>query len=217
MRSSSDAAVLNCQALVWLRNASSTHQHVVPLSRAPCVAQGEVMVANTMFSSQGESPRLTRLTLALLEDTGWYRINYTSAPPLTWGAGAGCDFVNLNCSAYMCVPGPLATRASARVFVCVNKGSGASDGAHCSQAVLCCGWQLAGGQRASLLLIRLSVETHDMCPLPAPSGLNILTTPISANRLLLAQPCLLVTPARRPSRARAAAWPAPSWMTAVAC
>lgn len=31
-------------------------------------------------------------TLAVLQDTGWYRVNFSSADPYLWGKGKGCDF-----------------------------------------------------------------------------------------------------------------------------
>lgn len=37
------------------------------------------------------------LTLALLEDSGWYKANYTVSSMSPWGLGAGCDFVNEPC------------------------------------------------------------------------------------------------------------------------
>jgi hypothetical protein len=40
---------------------------------------------------------LSHLTLALMEDSGWYRANYTQGAMLPWGLGAGCDFVNAPC------------------------------------------------------------------------------------------------------------------------
>ena len=40
---------------------------------------------------------LSRLSLALLEDSGWYIPHYDLAQPLTWGAGAGCDFASKSC------------------------------------------------------------------------------------------------------------------------
>ncbi|XP_035684891.1 leishmanolysin-like peptidase 2 [Branchiostoma floridae] len=32
------------------------------------------------------------VTLAVLEDSGWYRVDYTTAGPLVWGEGQGCTF-----------------------------------------------------------------------------------------------------------------------------
>jgi Leishmanolysin len=40
---------------------------------------------------------LSSLTLALFEDTGWYRANYTGSRMSPWGLGAGCDFVYEPC------------------------------------------------------------------------------------------------------------------------
>jgi len=37
------------------------------------------------------------LTLALLEDSGWYRGNFTMTRTSPWGHGAGCDFVDKPC------------------------------------------------------------------------------------------------------------------------
>lgn len=35
---------------------------------------------------------ITNVTLALLEDSGWYKPDYTSAEPMWWGKNRGCDF-----------------------------------------------------------------------------------------------------------------------------
>jgi hypothetical protein len=40
---------------------------------------------------------LSHLTLALMEDSGWYRANYTQGGISPWGLGAGCDFVDEPC------------------------------------------------------------------------------------------------------------------------
>ena len=37
------------------------------------------------------------ITLALLEDSGWYTVNYDYTTPTVWGHGKGCDFVNSKC------------------------------------------------------------------------------------------------------------------------
>jgi leishmanolysin len=42
-------------------------------------------------------PGYSRLTLALLEDTGWYEVNYEYATPMNYGQKAGCDFINAPC------------------------------------------------------------------------------------------------------------------------
>lgn len=41
--------------------------------------------------------RLSAFTLAALEDSGWYKADYSDAEPLDWGRGAGCDFVLSSC------------------------------------------------------------------------------------------------------------------------
>lgn len=40
---------------------------------------------------------LSHLTLALMEDSGWYRANYTTGEANPWGLGAGCEFVEEPC------------------------------------------------------------------------------------------------------------------------
>jgi Leishmanolysin len=40
---------------------------------------------------------LSHLTLALMEDTGWYKVNYTQGRSNPWGLNAGCDFVTNAC------------------------------------------------------------------------------------------------------------------------
>ena len=41
--------------------------------------------------------RVSKFTLALFEDTGWYKANYTMADSLKFGRNAGCDFLNEKC------------------------------------------------------------------------------------------------------------------------
>ncbi|KAL5961561.1 Leishmanolysin-like peptidase [Taenia solium] len=45
--------------------------------------------------------RLSNLTLAFLEDTGWYLPNYSLAEHLAWGANRGCIFSTESCYSYM--------------------------------------------------------------------------------------------------------------------
>lgn len=40
---------------------------------------------------------LSPVTLALMEDSGWYAANYSQAKILPWGHGVGCDFVTEKC------------------------------------------------------------------------------------------------------------------------
>ncbi|XP_072020460.1 leishmanolysin-like peptidase [Amphiura filiformis] len=44
---------------------------------------------------------VSRLTLAVLEDTGWYEPDYGMADPLFWGKGLGCDFATKSCKYWM--------------------------------------------------------------------------------------------------------------------
>ncbi|XP_070535465.1 leishmanolysin-like peptidase isoform X2 [Ptychodera flava] len=39
----------------------------------------------------------SRLALAVMEDTGWYSVNYDNAEPLIWGQNLGCDFAKKSC------------------------------------------------------------------------------------------------------------------------
>ncbi|XP_055983693.1 leishmanolysin-like peptidase isoform X2 [Sorex fumeus] len=50
-----------------------------------------------MTGSHTQNRVLSRLTLALMEDTGWYKANYSMAEKLDWGRGVGCDFVRKSC------------------------------------------------------------------------------------------------------------------------
>ncbi|XP_053420475.1 leishmanolysin-like peptidase isoform X1 [Nycticebus coucang] len=50
-----------------------------------------------MTGSHTQNRVLSRITLALMEDTGWYKANYSMAEKLDWGRGMGCDFVRRSC------------------------------------------------------------------------------------------------------------------------
>eukprot|EP00966_Prymnesium_polylepis_P202690 4695866-Prymnesium_polylepis.1 len=52
----------------------------------------EVMAAVTSHSAV-----YSALTLAALEDSGWYRANYTMAEPLLWGRLQSCSFATGKC------------------------------------------------------------------------------------------------------------------------
>ncbi|EHA97814.1 Leishmanolysin-like peptidase, partial [Heterocephalus glaber] len=54
-----------------------------------------------MTGSHTQNRVLSRITLALMEDTGWYRANYSMAEKLDWGLGMGCDFVKKSCKFWM--------------------------------------------------------------------------------------------------------------------
>jgi hypothetical protein len=72
-----------------------------PAPPNPRLFQGELMLATVLFSAYGGGGRMSPLTLALLQDTGWYDVNMTQAGYMEWGRGAGCGFVADSCWAYM--------------------------------------------------------------------------------------------------------------------
>ncbi|XP_061923704.1 leishmanolysin-like peptidase isoform X1 [Entelurus aequoreus] len=54
-----------------------------------------------MTGSHTQNRVFSRMTLAIMEDTGWYRANYSLAQTLKWGRGLGCDFVMKSCKFWM--------------------------------------------------------------------------------------------------------------------
>ena len=54
-----------------------------------------------MTGTYTQHPVFSRITLALMEDTGWYLANYEMAEDLDWGKGLGCLFVKNNCRAWI--------------------------------------------------------------------------------------------------------------------
>ena len=55
--------------------------------------QNEIM-CGTIFSS---TLYMSPFTMALMEDSGWYQIDFTFSQHFTWGADAGCAFINGDC------------------------------------------------------------------------------------------------------------------------
>ncbi|XP_028846079.1 leishmanolysin-like peptidase [Denticeps clupeoides] len=54
-----------------------------------------------MTGSHTQNRVFSRITLAIMEDTGWYIANYSMAENLEWGKGLGCDFVMKSCKFWM--------------------------------------------------------------------------------------------------------------------
>ncbi|XP_062389760.1 leishmanolysin-like peptidase [Sardina pilchardus] len=54
-----------------------------------------------MTGSHTQNRVFSRITLAIMEDTGWYRANYSMAENLEWGKDLGCDFVMKSCKFWM--------------------------------------------------------------------------------------------------------------------
>lgn len=56
-----------------------------------------ILENEAMTGTHTQSPVFSRITLALMEDSGWYRANYSMATPLSWGKGLGCMFAMRSC------------------------------------------------------------------------------------------------------------------------
>lgn len=56
-----------------------------------------VLENEAMTGTHTENQIISRITLALLEDTGWYTVNYSMAGTMSWGKNLGCDFVMKSC------------------------------------------------------------------------------------------------------------------------
>ncbi|KAL3104237.1 hypothetical protein niasHS_002264 [Heterodera schachtii] len=54
-----------------------------------------------MTGTHTQNPVYSRLTLALMEDSGWYRANYSTAEQLHWGHGLGCSFAMESCGKWI--------------------------------------------------------------------------------------------------------------------
>ena len=54
-----------------------------------------------MTGTHTQNPIYSRITMALMEDTGWYLPNYDMAEELKWGKNLGCDFALKSCKDWM--------------------------------------------------------------------------------------------------------------------
>ncbi|CAI5446275.1 unnamed protein product [Caenorhabditis angaria] len=54
-----------------------------------------------MTGTHTQNPVYSRITLALLEDSGWYKPNYEIAEDLHWGKNLGCDFSMKSCGEWI--------------------------------------------------------------------------------------------------------------------
>ena len=54
-----------------------------------------------MTGTYTQQPLVSRITLALMEDTGWFSVDYSQAEPLLWGKDLGCEFVENSCNEWM--------------------------------------------------------------------------------------------------------------------
>jgi len=56
-----------------------------------------VFMNEYMTASATQDMRITKFTLALLEGSGWYKVNYAMADPFYWGKDKGCSFISGSC------------------------------------------------------------------------------------------------------------------------
>ncbi|KAJ8706598.1 hypothetical protein PYW07_012676 [Mythimna separata] len=54
-----------------------------------------------MTGTHTQNSVFSRITFALMEDTGWYRADYSHATPLDWGKGLGCKFSMVSCKQWL--------------------------------------------------------------------------------------------------------------------
>lgn len=57
-----------------------------------------------MTASTVTDPVVSEFTLALLEGTGWYQVDYNKSELFVWGKGKGCSFLNDKCVDQNAVP-----------------------------------------------------------------------------------------------------------------
>ncbi|XP_069364252.1 leishmanolysin-like peptidase [Maniola hyperantus] len=54
-----------------------------------------------MTGTHTQNSVFSRITFAMMEDTGWYRADYNHAAPLDWGRGLGCNFAMASCKQWL--------------------------------------------------------------------------------------------------------------------
>lgn len=54
-----------------------------------------------MTGTHTQNSVYSRITLAVLQDTGWYVANFTSAERLEWGKDLGCEFAKKSCKSWI--------------------------------------------------------------------------------------------------------------------
>lgn len=53
-----------------------------------------------MTAQLDKNARVSSFTFAVLEDSGWYTVNFSMLEPLVWGVNQGCDILNGNSSLF---------------------------------------------------------------------------------------------------------------------
>lgn len=95
-----------------VREEVRKHYGCASLSGAELEDQGEEGTALThwekrlfeneaMTGTHTQNPIYSRITMALMEDTGWYLPNYNMADDFKWGRKLGCDFALRSCLEWM--------------------------------------------------------------------------------------------------------------------
>lgn len=59
--------------------------------------ESRLMLGDLMISENYEEITLSEMTLALFEDSGWYKVNYYTGGLFRYGKNEGCDFLNKKC------------------------------------------------------------------------------------------------------------------------
>jgi hypothetical protein len=59
--------------------------------------EARIMLGDYMISTDYQEIVISEISLALLEDSGWYGVNYYTGGLFRYGKGLGCDFLNTNC------------------------------------------------------------------------------------------------------------------------
>ena len=58
----------------------------------------DVHASTVLLLADGARDMMSSLTLAALEDLGFYVANYSAAQPMRWGLHQGCTFVKTRCA-----------------------------------------------------------------------------------------------------------------------
>ncbi|CAH8856347.1 unnamed protein product [Trichobilharzia szidati] len=62
------------------------------------------VVHDELMAGSAELPSVvSRLTLSVFQDSGWYNVNFNMASEWKWGKNLGCDFVTKSCSEFLMI------------------------------------------------------------------------------------------------------------------
>ncbi len=59
--------------------------------------EARLMLSDYMIGFGYDDNTISEMTLALFEDSGWYKVNYYTGGLFRWGKGQGCSFLNTTC------------------------------------------------------------------------------------------------------------------------